>query len=168
MGSLITVAAVPQFAPGTYKGVLRSLTEKTIELSAGAAAKQGKTPGEKVNIYEWEFDCFDITNGERLVDEDTGEDIIAKTATSQASGPKSKLYSFLVALVGPAGVAPGTGYDPEDLVGKSALISVVADEGGYPKVESMQAMPRATNRSRAAAAPAPVAEAAATDDDLPF
>lgn len=174
--SLITVAAVPQFDEGTYVGTLSSIEKKTI------VPKQGKQAGEEVDIFEWRFDLAHLSDGEDVkagdpvTDFDTGEPIIGRATSSTASGPRSKLSGFLVALLGPQAIEPGAQYGESDLVGKKALVTLVADGGGYPKVESLAAMPRSGRRQTVAqqAAPARNEEASGPpaddreDDDLPF
>lgn len=176
--ALITVGATPQFDEGTYVGELSAIEQKTIE------PKKGQQAGQKVDIFEWRFGLShmaddaeaNIKAGDPVVDFDTGEPIVGRATSSTATGPRSKLSKFLVALLGPSAVEPGAEFEAEDLVGKKALVTLVKDEGGYPKVEELTALPRGNRRSvreQAAPAaeapkPAPAAEAEAEDDDLPF
>lgn len=165
--ALVTVGAGPQFDDGTYVGTVKSVEAKEITPKSGAQA------GQKVQIIEWKWDLADLTSGEAITDFDTGEDIIGRGTTSTASGPKSKMFAWLVALFGPQAVQPGVQFEAEDIVGGKALVSIVHDEGGYPTVDAVTAMPRGSSRARAAAPTvreqaAPAAEAEATDDDLPF
>lgn len=166
MGVNITVAAGPQFEDGTYVGTLASIEEKVIQPKMGAQA------GQDVTIREWLFDLTDLTTGEVITDLDTDEPIIGRATSSVATGPRSKQVAILVALLGPSAAEPGNQFTEDDLIGKKALVTIAHDKGGYPNVESLQAMPRQrTVRQQAApaAAPAPAPEAeGAEDDDLPF
>lgn len=173
--SLITVAAAPQFDDGTYVGTLSSLEKKTIQ------PKQGKQAGQDVDIFEWRFDLVhmadgeDVKAGDPVLDWDTDEPIVGRATSSTASGPSSKLSGFLVALLGPDAVKPGNQFGEDDLLGKKAIVTLVHDAGGYPKVEALAAMPRGrrtvAQQAAAAPAPAPAIEPqgwTSEDDDLPF
>jgi hypothetical protein len=62
-------------------------------------------------------------------------------STSVASGPKSKMYVFLTALLGGRAPTVGQSFEAQDLVGRQALVTIRRDEDGWIKVENVSAMP---------------------------
>ena len=163
---LITTSSGPEFDEGTYPLEITSVKPKTI------VPKQGKQAGQEVGVLEWDAAMLDPDTKERLVDEKSGEPLVANFLTSSATGPKAKATLNLIALFGPEAAEPGFSVEEEDLIGKRALGRVIKDGGGYPKVEGeLTALPR--SRRPVAAAPQarpPVAsdDGPDTDDDLPF
>lgn len=93
-------------APGTYKGQL-------IRVEAGIPTSFG-------NARKWYF-LVDV-NG-------SGEELTA--LTSENTGPQSKTYGWLTALLGRA---PQAGETIEDPTGKTVLIQVEKNEKGFPKI----------------------------------
>lgn len=157
----ITITAgAPQIdiAPGTYEATLTGISEpRTIFPQSGPNA------GKEVQLRDWTFALEDGTeiNG----------------SASVASGPKSKTYAWLTALLGGTPPVLGQSYPKSQLIGREALITIAIDEGGWPKITNLSARPKA----RAAAAPvapppvaapvrraAPVAVAAVASADVPF
>lgn len=142
-------------------------------------AQQGPKTGEDVDLIDWFF----------MIDQPGTalHDVELDAATSTASGPRSKMYAWLTALLG--GVAPqiGAGFKKSDLIGRYALATTRKNEAGWPKIENLGAAPAALLGARIAqatgtpvqapAAPAPSAAttqplretvAAGTQPDLPF
>ena len=166
--SLITVgsgAPESELEPGTYPASLAALSQKRINVR-----------GEDSDVFEWVF---------HIPVQDGGDPIPVNGLTSTMTGPKSKTWAFLQALLGPQAVEPGKQFGPDDLVGKEALVNVELNANGYPKVTGIVAMPKSMARPAAPAAtatPTPAAPAAprrtvaqavqpdaeGTDDDLPF
>lgn len=112
-----------------------------------------KNPGQQYHLLEW---AFSIDNA--------GDNSMVWTATGESTGPKSRTYGIISALL--AGKQPpvGTQLDIEKhLIGRRALVTVAKDEKGYMKVQSVSALPSAP---RAATKPPAVADA--NPDDLPF
>lgn len=129
------------------------------------------------DIFEWEF----------LVE---GSDQQIQGTTSTASGPKSKMYGWLTALLGGKPPAPGEQIDTDSLVGKRALATINHNDAGWPRIEQLTAIPAqmlqqqfaaatgAPTRPQAAStAPRPAASrpaarpqpvTAVAGDDLPF
>lgn len=149
----ITITAgAPQvnIAPGTYIVTLTDISApRTIYPQSGVNA------GKEVTLRDWTFALED------------GQEITGSAST--ASGPKSKTYSWLTALLGGTPPAVGTNYPKSQLLGRMALATIAIDEGGWPKIQNLSAMPRQMAAAAAptrAAAPQPVAAAAAPD--LPF
>lgn len=139
--------------PGVYEVTLTALEgPRTIYPQTGPNA------GKEVEVLDWTFHTDD--------DQEIGG------TTSTASGPKSKLYAWLTALLGGTPPAVGTTFAPEQLLGRQAVATISVSEAGWPKIENLSAVP--TKRGARAAAPvaAPVAPApapaATADDDLPF
>lgn len=160
---------------GVYPVILTALSDpKTV------TARRGKNAGQDIDLIDWTF-AIDYPGNpldERILDD----------STSTASGPRSKMYAWLAALHN--GVAPAVGarFQKSDLVGRMALATVVHDEGGWPRIGNLGAMPTSMQQQRfaqtagtpiqaagapAAAAPAaqPLRQAVAAGvgaDDLPF
>lgn len=154
--------------PGVYEVTLTAISEiRTI------TAQKGPNAGKDVDLRDWTFALEDGTE--------------IRGSASTASGPKSKSYAWLTALLGGTPPAVGQQISFSQLIGREALATIGPDEGGWPKIMGLSAKPRA--RGAAAAPPAapepataaparqaprraaaqPVAAAAgAHDDDLPF
>lgn len=174
MTDTITVSAGAQveIEPGVYQVTLTGISEpRTIYPQTGPNA------GKEVLLRDWTFALEDGTE--------------IRAGASTASGPKSKTYAWLTALLGGTPPAIGTSYGTDTLVGRMALATVSLDEGGWPRITNLSALPRATRTApvaptngeavvkprRAAPNPDPVVNtpngattvsAAAADDDLPF
>lgn len=162
----ITVSAgAPQvdIEPGVYPVTLVDISEpRTIFPQSGPNA------GKEVTLRDWTFALDDGTE--------------IRGSASTASGPKSKTYAWLTALLGGTPPAVGQSYPKSQLVGRLALATIVIDDGGWPKIQNLSAMPRGmAQQPVAVAAPAtPVAPnaqparasrpvpVAAAGTDLPF
>lgn len=146
-----------EIEPGVYQVILTNIEQKTIVPSSGPNA------GEDVEIYAWKFA---IESGDL-----EGTELDATTSTR--SGPRSKLYSFLVALFGGAAPPPGTQLEAEHLVGRSALATIEMTDSGWPRIANLGAIPKGFNNKPT---PAPVAQPVAAakngpataSADLPF
>lgn len=139
-------------------------------------AQRGPKAGEDVDLIDWTF----------VIDQPGTEvhDMELPDSTSTSSGPRSKMYAWLTALMG--GVAPqvGTPFKKSDLIGRYALATTRKDEGGWPKIENLGAAPASLLGQRiaqatgtpvqASGAPAPAAAGNAplretvAAGDLPF
>lgn len=146
---------------GVYPVTLTDLKDpKTV------TAQRGPKAGEEIQLIDWVF----------AVDEGPSEGIELQSSTSTASGPKSKMFAYLTALLGGKAPAVGTKFEKTDLLGRRALATVKTDDAGWPRIENLGAMPasmlqagfqRATAPAAAAATPVAVG-AAPAGDDLPF
>jgi hypothetical protein len=157
---LITVSSgAPQtdIEPGTYEATLTEISEpRTIFPQTGPNA------GKEVSLRDWTFALEDGTE--------------IRGSASTASGPKSKTYAWLTALLGGTPPVIGQSYPRSQLIGRECLVTVAIDEGGWAKIVNLSARPKARTPEpvaspqpprRAAARPvAPVAAGIA--DDLPF
>lgn len=142
-------------------------------------AQRGPKAGEEIMLIDW---IFAIDDGEL-------DGTVVEAATSTASGPKSKMFAYLTALLNGKPPAVGASFEPGDLQGRRALATIRTDESGWPRIENLGAMPasmqgqgfaKATGAPVApqgspapvAAGSAPLREAVAagttTSDDLPF
>jgi len=158
--SLITVsagAAGADIEPGTY-----TVTLVSIEGPKTITPRSGPNAGVDIEIFDWNFA---IDDGEYA-----GTEISA--TTSMASGPRSKMYSYLTALFDGKAPAIGATFDAGDLCGRVALATISKVEGGWPRIETLSALPKQMRapapRPKVAdtrAAAVPVGEASA---DLPF
>ena len=130
------------------------MTDDIITISAGAPPTN-LTPG----VYEV-----------------TLTDISEPRTIYPQSGPKSKTYAWLTALLGGTPPAVGQSYPKSQLVGRLALATISIDAGGWAKIVNLSAMPRQAAPAAAPVAAAPVAAPArpvaeqpvASTDQLPF
>lgn len=145
----ITITAgAPQIdiAPGVYEVTLTEISEpRTIFPQTGPSA------GKEVELRDWTFSLEDGTP-------------IRGSATTM-SGPKSKTFAWLTALLGGTPPTVGEKYPKSQLLGREALATIAINEGGWPKITQLSARPRARTAAPAAApvtavpAAAPVAAA---------
>jgi hypothetical protein len=158
---LITVkAATPSIAPGTYLGTLVGIAPKSL-------VTQYSKNGKPDDFLEWTWDI-------------DGDEITS--LTTLATGPKSRIFEYLVALLGADKVQIDAGFEENDLVGKSAMLSIIINDDGFSKVDRIVAAPKASKAPKAVPAAEAVytAEVSAEDaqalmgtadaplDDLPF
>lgn len=83
------------------------------------------------DIFEWTF-AIDDEEGNREIQDNS----------STASSPKSKMYGWLTALMDGKPPVMGTGFEAKDLVGRRALATIGHNEGGWPKVTNLTAIPK--------------------------
>ena len=146
---IITISAgapASDLTPGVYEVTLLDISEpRTIFPQSGPNA------GKEVQLRDWVFSLEDGT-------EVTG-------SASTASGPKSKTYAWLTALLGGTPPAVGTSYPKSQLIGREALATIAIDEGGWAKITNLSARPKARAAAPATTSqpvPVPVAAPAAT------
>ena len=96
-------------------------------------AQRGPKAGQEIELLDWVFS----------IDEGDFDGTPIEASTSTASGPKSKMYSYLTALFN--GVAPlvGATFETTDLCGRRALATIKKDTNGWPRIENLGAMPAA-------------------------
>jgi hypothetical protein len=158
---VITITAgapASDITPGVYEVTLVDISEiRTIYPQTGPNA------GKETQLRDWTFALEDGTQV-------TG-------STSVASGPQSKTYAWLTALLGGTPPAVGQSYPKSQLLGREALATIEIDERGWPKIANLSARPKARTVQPVATAPAapaqrhapqPVAQPAVADDQLPF
>lgn len=134
--------------------------------------------GTEAEIIDWTFQVF----------EGPYEGTELQGTTSTASGPKSKMFAWLTALLGGRPPVVGQSFEKADLVSKLAYATVRTPENGWPKIENLGAVPAEVLAGKVASAtgapvmapgaPAPVAvapgavagaaAAGAPADELPF
>lgn len=165
----------PDIPDGVYLVQLTKISDpRTV------VAQQGPRQGEEVDLIDWVF----------TIDQ-PGTDVhdqVIDASTSTSSGPRSKMYAWLTALLGGVAPAVGTPFKKSDLIGRYALATTRKNDAGWPKIENLGAAPAALLATRIAqatgapvqanGAPAPAAAGAAplreavaagaTSDDLPF
>jgi len=143
--------------PGTYEVVLTALDGPRTILP-----QTGPNAGKEVDVYDWTFALTD--------DSDT----TIQGTTSTASGPKSKLFSWLTALLGGRPPAVGQTFDAGSLVGRMALATISINDGGWPRIENLSALPTRRQAATQAAAQSEIAQPAqrrgqpVAAEDLPF
>lgn len=114
-----------EFVPGAYILVLTDITgPKTV------TAQRGPKAGQDIDLLDWKFEIFDGPFA----------GLVVESSTSLASGPKSKIYSYLTALLGRP-PATGQGFEKQDLVSQLALGTISIDDGGYLRIDNLSAMP---------------------------
>jgi hypothetical protein len=153
----ITISAGAQQAniePGTYVVTLIEISEPREILP-----QTGVNAGKLVTLRDWTFALEDGTE--------------VRGSASTASGPKSKSFAWITALLGGTPPSIGQVVQFSQLVGREVLATITVDEGGWSKIANLSAKPRARVAPVAAAeAPAPAARkaqpVAAPTDDLPF
>lgn len=144
--------------PGVYQVILTGIEgPKTI------VPQSGPNAGQDVDIFEWNFA---IDDGDL-----DGTEVSATTSTN--SGPRSKMYAFLTALLDGKPPQPGQTFEASDLVGRIALATISQTESGWPRIENLGAMPASMKAATAKpSAPAKRVVApttgAGSGDDLPF
>ncbi len=109
-------------------------------------AQRGPKAGQDIELLDWVF----------AVDEGPYENTEIESSTSTASGPKSKMYSYLTALFGGKAPAVGQSFEASDLAGRRALATIRRDDAGWPRIENLGAMPAsmlAAGVSKATGAP---------------
>lgn len=153
MSDDITITAgAPQsdIEPGTYEVTLIDISEPRI-----INPQTGPNAGKEVTLRDWTFSLEDGTE--------------IRGSASTASGPKSKTFAWLTALLGGAPPEIGKSYPRSQLIGREALATIAIDEGGWPRITNLSARPKA--KAAPVAAPkraAPVPAAAGASDDMPF
>ena len=96
-------------------------------------AQRGPNAGSDVDLIDW---TFAIDQPGTPLD---GQPITDSSST--ASGPKSKLFAWITALQNGRPPAVGQGFEKSDLKGRSAFATIRVDDGGYPKIANLGAIP---------------------------
>ena len=111
-------------------------------------AQHGARAGQEMDLLDWTFSVLDGPCEGQLID----------GSTSTASGPSSRMYEYLTALLGGKAPAIGSGFEVDDLVGRVALATISRDQKGWPRIENLGALPASMRPARQAEpepAPAP-------------
>lgn len=151
---LITVsagAAPSDVEPGVYEVTLVEISEpRTIFPQTGVNA------GKEVTLRDWTFALED------------GTTVVGSAST--ASGPKSKTFAWLTALLGGTPPVVGQPYPRSQLLGRAALATITVEESGWARITNLSALPKSMRAQPAAPTRRPQAQpvAAAAGDDLPF
>lgn len=118
-------------------------------------AKKGPNAGKDFSLIDWDFAIE--------APQTPYHDRIMSDSTSTASGPKSKMYEWLTALLGGLPPQAGRQMKRSELVGRMVLGTVHHDEGGWPRIASLSAVPQSMlGQQFAQATGAPVQGAPAT------
>lgn len=126
MATITVTAGGPEIEAGAYAVTLAKLEgPKTITPQSGPNA------GLEVEILDWLF----------TVDEGLYAGTEIQGTTSMASGPRSKMYSWLTALMNGKAPAIGATFEAEDLIGFRAIATISKSEAGWPRIESLGAFP---------------------------
>lgn len=137
----------PNLPDGVYPVILTDITgPKTV------TANRGVNAGQEVSLFDW---TFAVDQPGHPLD---GTPIDGSTSTS--SGPRSKMFAWLTALLNGAAPSVGTSFEKEQLVGRRALATIQKDGDGWPRLVNLGAMPVGMQQaSFAAATGAPAAAA---------
>jgi hypothetical protein len=147
---LITVkAGTPAIPPGTYLADLISIAPKRM-------VTQYSKNGEEQDFLEWTW----LVHGKQKEAE-------INSLTTTATGPKSRIFEYLVALLGADKVVVDAGFEENDLVGKRVMVQIIATDDGFSKIDRIMGAPEGAAATPAAAAPVAV-PAGLPDDELPF
>ena len=118
--------------PGAYEATLTAISEPRTILPAS-----GPNAGQEVEILDWTF----VLDGDEEI----------RGTTSLSSGPKSKLFAWMTALLG--GKAPAIGAElswtddghvtlgGEQLDGRMVNSTIAIAENGWPKITALSAIP---------------------------
>jgi len=156
---LITVKSGSSVPAGTWLAELVGIAPKRM-------VTQYSKNGEEQDFLEWTW----------LVHGKDGDGEI-NSLTTTATGPKSRIFEYLVALLGAAKVQVDAGFEESDLVGKQVMVQIVITDDGFSKIDKIMGAPsggKATAAAPAAPQPAAAEQPAvvdagpAKDDDLPF
>ncbi len=158
---LITVSqGGPDIEPGVYSVTLAKLEGPKI-----IYPQSGPNAGQEVEIFDW---TFQVDEGDY-----TGTDIQATTST--ASGPRSKMFSWITALMSGKAPAVGATFEAADLCGLRAIATISKNEAGWPRIENLGAFPVTQPRGMAPRSVAPARAAGprqqvtvAPSSDQPF
>ena len=138
---------------GTYTAALIAVGESVTEKSSLADAK-----GDGTWTYrDWSFAIDD--------DSEWAGQVIGVRANTRSTGPNSKQFKMIAALVGRTPPAGAEIDIQRHLVGRQCLVSIGTNDSGYPVAETFMALPPARPANGPGAppvpAPAPVPPAAA-------
>jgi hypothetical protein len=152
---LLTVTAGgPELPENVY-----SVTLRKIEGPKSIFPQSGPNAGQEVQIFDWLFE----------VDEGEYEGTEIQATTSTASGPRSKMYSWITALMGGKAPAIGATFEAADLEGFRAIATVSRTETGWPRIENLGAFPVAPVRPAVARQPTPLRPGVEkSKSDVPF
>ena len=102
-------------------------------------ANRGPNAGKEIALLDWEL----------AVDEGDAEGYEITAVTSTASGPKSKMFTYLTALFGGKAPPVGTQLAKEQILGRRALATIAHNDGGWPIVANLGAIPGTMPRAAA-------------------
>lgn len=125
-------------ADGNYVGVVRNVKRDLI------TPRTGRNAGKEVDVVRWTWWL-----------EEAGEDVESLTGIDPTS-EKSNLFGHLVAVWG-TDRSKWMALGEKELVGRKALIQVVNDGDGWPKVTNVTPLPVSMRQTEAPAPTAPTA-----------
>jgi hypothetical protein len=152
----------PMVPAGTYSASLIGIRPRRM------VSQFSNPPGQEEDRLEWTW----------LVD-GPDKEVEITSLTTLATGPKSRIFEYLLALVGPDKAQVGAGFEESDLVGKGVMVSVIVNADGFSKIDTIVAAPvvgaKAKASANGASSPAAPVERVkapepdpAPEDDLPF
>lgn len=143
-------AGGPDIPDGVY-----SVTVVDITGPHTRTAQNGPNAGEQYTAFDWTF----------AIDDGPYENTVLQENSSTASGPRSKLYKWLTALLNGQRPQVGAKFEVTDLRGRRAFATVQRETpDAWPKVVNLGAMPVANlQQGYAAATGAPIQAPPAAD-----
>jgi hypothetical protein len=131
---------------GAFGGADGAYAATLVAIEGPRSATNSRT-GETFEAMDWTF----------AIEGAPDEACLVWTSTSVASGPRSRMYGYLTALLGGRPPAVGQSFEAQDLVGRMALVTIRRDEDGWLKVENVSAMPQQVQPAAAPVAmPVPI------------
>jgi len=125
-GPITVTGGGPDIADGVYTVVLTA-----IDGPKSITPQRGPNAGQTVTIFDWTFE---------ILDGDYGGSTLRGT-TSAASGPRSKMYAWLTALLGGTPPQEGRVLEEDELLGQVCLATVQRDDSGWPRIEQLAGLP---------------------------
>jgi hypothetical protein len=119
-------------------GTLTALRDSD-DIAAELAESKGEPFEFEYSFIEWVW-TTEAPEGFEGASEDGTVTISGRT--SKSSGPRSKAFKWIAALMGPSTVVPGARFSPDSLLGKQAQLTVSVNDRGYNQVEEVTALPR--------------------------
>lgn len=164
----------PDIPDGIYTVVLTDIKGDKLDPNKPRHVVPETGPNQGKDLYFWDW-YFQIHQPGTPFD-----GVPIDVSTSTASGPKSKMFSFLTALFNGVRPTVGATFEKAQLVGKTASATIQRDESGFCRITQLSGLPAngngngqfvgapATPPMTMPTTPAAVAPPATTAGDLPF
>jgi hypothetical protein len=117
--------------PDPSKGLEDGEVRKGTLLDLRQVDFNDKVTGEARSLVAWTFNV-----------EGADGNVEVEATSSTASGPRSKAYKWLIALLGASRVQSGEHIGADDIIGAQANVTLSINDDGYPKVSEVTALPK--------------------------
>ena len=111
-------------------------------LEEGATYPATVTGFKRVNFIDRETNEPKTLISWKFAVEVEGEAYELEGTTSTATGPMSKAYGWLVAILGAPAVKGGSYIGPAALIGRECLVTIGMDKNDFPRVAAVTSMPK--------------------------